>query len=106
MFIKWGKSGGWRFSGLGRQDPWLFGAGGRGRWKKGEEIGGYNICVSCHKRGTDFCVKSAEDLWILKDRNMVRKEMRESEGRVSNQPVKGVQGGGLEDITGEHFLKA
>ena len=79
-------------------------------WWKGEveegQIGGYNICVSCHKRGTDFCVKSAEDLWILKDRNMVRKEMRESEGRVSNQPVKGVQGGGLEDITGEHFLKA
>ena len=36
---------------------------------------------------------------------MVSTEMRDSKGSVCYQPVKGVQGGLLENIPGEHFLK-
>jgi len=45
--------------------------------KKGEEISS-NFSVSCHKRETNFRIEGTENLWILKDRNMVSAEMRES----------------------------
>ena len=78
------------FTGLGIQDPGLFGAGRGRRGKKGEEMIRNNFSVSCHKRETNFRIEGTENLWILKDRNMVSAEMRESKGSVRNQPVKRV----------------
>jgi len=60
---KWGQSGGRRFTGLGVQDPELFGASGRRRREKGEEISCDNISVSSHKRETNFRIEGTEDLW-------------------------------------------
>ena len=91
VIIEWRQSGGRRFTGLGVQDPGLFGASGRRRRKKGEEISCDNVSVSCHKRETNFRIEGTEDLWILKDRDMVGTEMRESKGSVCNQPMKRVK---------------
>ena len=53
------------FTGLGIQDPGLFGAGRGRRGKKGEEMSRNNFSVSCHKRETNFRIEGTENLWIL-----------------------------------------
>jgi len=90
VFIDWGQSGGRRFTGLGVQDPGLFGASGRRRRKKGEKISSDNIGVSGEKWETNFRVKGTENLWILKDRDMVGREMRKGKGSICNQPMERV----------------
>ena len=50
--------------------------------------------------------RSKRNLFLqLSEATRATTRMRESEGNASDQPMKGIQGGRLEEIVGEHFLK-
>ena len=88
VFINWGQCGGRGFAGFRVQDPGLFSGSGRRRRKKSEQVSSNYISLSREKRETNFRIKGTEDLWILKDRNMVSTEVWKSKGSVCNKPIK------------------
>ena len=95
-----------RFAFFRVQNPRLFRGSGRRRRKESKKVSSDCVDLSRKKRLTNFRIEGAEDLWSLEDRKMLSAEVWESEGSVSNHPIKRVKSRALKNVGRKHFVEA